>query len=177
MGGDDDEVPPPSLGGDDDEVPPPSLGGDDDQVPPPSLGGDDDQVPPPSLGGDDDQVPPPSLGGDDDQVPPPSLGGDDDQVPPPSLGGDDDQVPPCVDTLSLLDVVAWLSTVIAKLSLLRVPVSSLVSSLLCIVLLLSTLFLVATVPAVRQADCRLLQRRLLVPRTERRQRLPRLLCH
>jgi len=70
-----------------------------------------------------------------------------------------------VDTLSLLDVVvAWLSTVIAKLSLLHVPVSSLVSSLLCIVLLLSTLFLVATVPAVRQADCRPLQRRLLVPR-------------
>ena len=81
-----------------------------------------------------------------------------------------------MDTLSLLDVVvAWLSTVIAKLSLLHVPVSSLVSSLLCIVLLLSTLFLVATVPAVRQADCRPLQRRLLVPRTERRQRLPRLL--
>ena len=75
--------------------------------------------------------------------------------------------------LSLLDVVAWLSTVIAKQSLLHVPVST----LLCIVLLLSTLFLVATVPAVRQADCRPLQRRLLVPRTERRQRLPRLLCH
>ena len=51
------------------------------------------------------------------------------------------------------------------------------TSLLCIDLLLSTLFLVATVPAVRQADCRPLQRRLLVPRTERRQRLPRLLCH
>lgn len=83
-----------------------------------------------------------------------------------------------MDTLSLLDVIlAWLSTVIAKLSLLHVPVSSLVSSLLCIVLLPSTLFLVATVPAVRQADCRPLQRRLPVPRTERRQRLPRLLCH